>query len=48
MTLAIEPKIGICGIGMVGIENTFEVTKNGGQSLTGENCEMITIPGRKK
>ena len=43
MTLAIEPKIGIDGTGMVGIENTFEVTENGGQSLTGNNYEIITI-----
>jgi Xaa-Pro aminopeptidase len=43
MTLAIEPKIGIPGIGMVGTENTFEVTKNGGQSLTGSNYEIIAI-----
>ena len=43
MTLAIEPKIGIPGLGMVGIENTFEVTKNGGKQITGENYEIITI-----
>ena len=43
MTLAIEPKIGIPAIGMVGTENTFEVTENGGQSLTGNNYEIITI-----
>ncbi|HFQ79771.1 MAG TPA: aminopeptidase P family protein [Desulfobacterales bacterium] len=43
MVLAIEPKIGIPGIGMVGTENTFEVTANGGQSLTGNNYEIITI-----
>lgn len=43
MTLALEPKIGIEGIGMVGIENTFEVTANGGQALTGKNDEMIII-----
>jgi Xaa-Pro aminopeptidase len=43
MVLAIEPKIGIPGIGMVGTENTFEVTATGGQSLTGDNYEIITI-----
>ncbi|MDQ7786775.1 MAG: Xaa-Pro peptidase family protein [Thermodesulfovibrionales bacterium] len=43
MTLAIEPKIGIPGFGMVGVENTFEVTTNGGKCLTGENFEIITI-----
>ncbi len=36
MVLALEPKIGIPGLGMVGVENTFLVTPRGGQSLTGE------------
>jgi len=36
MTIAIEPKIGLDGIGMVGSENTYLVTRNGGISLTGE------------
>jgi len=35
-TIAIEPKIGLDGIGMVGSENTYLVTKTGGISLTGE------------
>jgi Xaa-Pro dipeptidase len=43
MTLAIEPKIGIPGVGMVGTENTFEVTESGGQSLTGNDCKIITV-----
>jgi len=43
MTLAIEPKIGIPGFGMVGVENTFEVTNDGGKCLTGENFEIMTI-----
>ena len=43
MTIAIEPKIGIPGTGMVGIENTFEVTKNGGQSITGNSSGIITV-----
>ena len=36
MTIAIEPKIGLDGVGMVGSENTYLVTENGGLSLTGE------------
>ena len=36
MVLALEPKIGIPGLGMVGVENTFLVTPAGGVSLTGE------------
>ena len=43
MTLAIEPKIGIPGFGMVGVENTFEVTTVGGKCLTGENFDILTI-----
>jgi Xaa-Pro aminopeptidase len=43
MTMALEPKIGIEGIGMVGIENTFEITANGGKPLTGKNDEIIVI-----
>jgi Xaa-Pro dipeptidase len=43
MTLAVEPKIGIPDFGMVGVENTFEVTNNGGKCLTGKNFDIITI-----
>lgn len=43
MVLAIEPKIGIPGVGMVGTENTFEVTATGGRSITGRKYEIITI-----
>jgi len=39
-TIAIEPKIGLDGIGMVGSENTYLVTKDGGISLTGEQREL--------
>lgn len=47
MTLAIEPKIGIPGFGMVGVENTFEVTTDGGKCLTGENFDIISIKSKK-
>lgn len=43
MTMALEPKIGVPGVGMVGVENTFEVTKQGAKCLTGDNFEMICI-----
>ena len=43
MVLAIEPKIGIPGIGMVGTENTFEVTAEGGKCLTGKNFDIVAI-----
>jgi Xaa-Pro dipeptidase len=44
MVLAIEPKIGIPGLGMVGVENTFEVTMRGGVSLTGNDYGIICCP----
>ena len=34
MVIAVEPKKGIEGIGLVGIENTFQVTPEGGKRLT--------------
>jgi Xaa-Pro aminopeptidase len=43
MTIALEPKIGIPGFGMVGVENTFEVTPSGGKCLTGENFDIIAV-----
>jgi Xaa-Pro dipeptidase len=43
MTFAIEPKYGIQEIGMVGIENTFLVTTNGGLPLTGTNPGLIPV-----
>lgn len=42
-TLALEPKVGIPGLGMVGVENTFVVTEKGGESLTGDSFDMICI-----
>jgi Xaa-Pro aminopeptidase len=43
MTLALEPKFGIAGFGMVGVENTFEVTPGGGVCLTGNAYDIICI-----
>lgn len=43
MVLAVEPKIGLPGFGMVGVENTFEVTAAGGKSLTGEQFGIVAI-----
>jgi Xaa-Pro aminopeptidase len=42
MVLAVEPKKGLAGIGMVGIENTFQVTPEGGLNLTAD-CDEIVI-----
>lgn len=43
MTIAIEPKIGIKGVGMVGSENTYLITESGAVSLTGSPQEIILI-----
>ena len=43
MTLAVEPKKGIDEVGMVGIENTFVVTPQGGRCLTGDSRGLIPV-----
>ncbi|MCK9150699.1 M24 family metallopeptidase [Methanobacterium alcaliphilum] len=43
MVFAVEPKKGIKGIGMVGIENTFIVTPKGGECITGDDPGLIPI-----
>ncbi|MFW5498072.1 MULTISPECIES: M24 family metallopeptidase [unclassified Maridesulfovibrio] len=43
MVFALEPKQGIPGIGMVGVENTFEVTADGPECLTGDDYDIICI-----
>ncbi len=43
MVLALEPKKGIRGVGMVGIENTFVVTRGGGRCITGTNPGLIPV-----
>jgi Xaa-Pro dipeptidase len=45
MVFALEPKIGIAGFGMVGVENVFEVTPAGGRCLTGERFDIICVEG---
>ncbi len=44
MVIALEPKKGIAGIGMVGTENTFRVTETGGESLTGDHPGLLQVP----
>ena len=46
MVFAVEPKKGIPDVGMVGIENTFVVTPNGGRSITGHSSGLIEVPFR--
>lgn len=43
MAFAVEPKKGIPGVGMVGIENTFVVTPQGGRCLTGDSRGLIPV-----
>ncbi|HRY74947.1 MAG TPA: Xaa-Pro peptidase family protein [Methanoregulaceae archaeon] len=43
MVLALEPKKGIPDVGLVGIENTFLVTPQGGRSITGKSTGLIPV-----
>ena len=43
MVIALEPKKGVAGVGLVGIENTFVVTPQGGRSLTGKCKGLIQV-----
>jgi Xaa-Pro aminopeptidase len=43
MIIAVEPKKGIEGIGLVGVENTFLVTEQGGEKLTPGSDEIKVI-----
>ncbi len=43
MVFALEPKFGLPGLGMVGVENTFEVTSDGAKCITGEDYEIVCV-----
>jgi len=43
MVLALEPKKGIPGVGLVGIENTFIVTAEGGRCITGSHSGLMPV-----
>jgi len=43
MTLAVEPKVGLPELGMVGVENTFRVAAGGGECLTGQGHDVICM-----
>jgi Xaa-Pro aminopeptidase len=45
MVLALEPKKGIPGVGLVGVEDTFVVTPQGGRSLTGTHPGLLLVEG---
>ena len=40
---ALEPKHGIPDLGMVGVENTFEVTDQGAVCITGDRYDMVCV-----
>ena len=43
MTFAVEPKIALPGIGLVGTENTYVITENGASCLTGKSYELRSV-----
>jgi len=43
MVIALEPKQGIPGVAMVGVENTFEITEDGCKCITGDVYDMIPV-----
>ncbi len=43
MVIALEPKKGLEGIGLVGVENTFLVTDEGGEKLTTGSDGMTIV-----
>ncbi|UWG95351.1 Xaa-Pro peptidase family protein [Dehalobacter sp. DCM] len=43
MVIALEPKKGIQNVGMVGVEDTYTVTPNGGNCLTGGGSDIIIV-----
>ena len=43
MVIALEPKIGLANVGMVGVEDTYLVTPQGGHCITGGGRDIIEI-----
>jgi Xaa-Pro aminopeptidase len=43
MTLALEPKKGVPGLGLAGVEDTYRVRAGGGECLTGGGREPIVV-----
>jgi Xaa-Pro aminopeptidase len=43
MVIAVEPKKGLRDIGLVGVENTFVVTEQGGENLTPGSDEIVIV-----
>ena len=43
IVIALEPKKGIAGVGMVGVEDTYVVTPDGGRCITGGGRDIIVV-----
>jgi Xaa-Pro aminopeptidase len=43
MVIALEPKYAVAGTGMAGVEDTYLVTKQGGECLTGGGRDIIIV-----
>ncbi len=43
MVVAVEPKCGVPGLGLVGVEETFLITDQGSRCLTGGDRDIITV-----
>ena len=43
MAIALEPKKGIRGVGMVGVEDTYIVESGGARCITGGGCDIIVV-----
>ncbi len=43
MVIAVEPKRGVTGIGMAGVEETFIITESSPRCVTGGACEIIRV-----
>lgn len=43
MVIALEPKKGIAGVGMVGVEDTYVVSPDGGRCITGGGSDIIIV-----
>ncbi len=43
MTIALEPKKGMAGVGTVGVEDTYVVTPDGGECITGGGRDIILL-----
>ncbi|MDR2727112.1 MAG: M24 family metallopeptidase [Deltaproteobacteria bacterium] len=45
MTLAVEPKIALPGLGLAGLESVFEISADGARSITGTAHGIVCIDG---